>query len=144
MAHRLRAWWALPRSDKGRLLCCAIGRACIHSMLACIGYARTRRLVEAATHRNTYRHASPAQVEYAQALARMAAIAGRHGAVQATCLRQSLLLYGWLRRQGLQPQLHLGIADRNGPFQAHAWVELEGTPLLSLDTGHRAFAPVSA
>ena len=139
MAHRLRAWWALPRSDKGRLLCCAIGLACIHSMLACIGYARTRRLVEAATHRNTYRHASPAQVEYAQALARMAAIAGRHGAVQATCLRQSLLVYWLLRRRGLVPELKIGVRKHGQRVDAHAWVELEGTALAPAEITHRPF-----
>ena len=70
---------------------------------------------------------------------RLAAIAGRHGAVEATCLRQSLLVYGALRSRGLEPRLHLGLKPADGPFQAHAWVELDDQRLLPGDAGHLAF-----
>lgn len=82
---------------------------------------------------------SAAELADAQHLARLAAIAGRHGAVEASCLRQSLLVFGWLRRRGLQPVLQLGLREREGPFQAHAWVELDGVRLLPVDAGHRPF-----
>ena len=75
-----------------------------------------------------------------QPRAAQSAIAGRHGAVQATCLRRSLLLLGLLRRRGLRPVLQLGVAGRSGPFQAHAWVELDGERLLPGDAEHRPFS----
>ena len=87
-----------------------------------------------------YGERSEADIADAKALAELAAIAGRHGMVEATCLRRALLLYAWLRWRGLRPVLLLGVMERGGPFQAHAWVELEGERLLPSDAGYRPFA----
>jgi len=134
--------------ERGQLVACTVGLATIHAALALFGYRRTQRIVEASSRRTPH-PASRAEIAAAQNLARLAAIAGRHGAVQATCLRQSLLVYGWLRLRRLQPVLRLGIrpdvalnrtADSTAPpLQAHAWVELQGTRLLPSDDGHVAF-----
>ena len=139
MGRRLDRWRALDGRDRRRLVGCAAGLAITHASLAIFGYARTRRIVERCSRHAQPRTATAEELADAQALARVAAIAGRHGMVEATCLRRSLLLYGWLRRRGLQPVLLLGVAERTGPFQAHAWVEVEGTPLLDSDLGHRPF-----
>ncbi|RZA16741.1 MAG: lasso peptide biosynthesis B2 protein, partial [Proteobacteria bacterium] len=101
--------------------------------------ARTRRAVERLSRHRAPHAASSAELTEAKNLARLANIAGRRGPVEATCLRQSLLVFGWLRRSGLDPILQLGLRDQDGPFQAHAWVELEGTRLLPVDAGHRPF-----
>jgi hypothetical protein len=72
---------------------------------------------------------TPAAAASAQRLAQLAAIAGRHGLYANTCLRQALAVQWWLRRRGLPSQLRIG-ARRNGEtLDAHAWVELGGTPL---------------
>ena len=50
----------------------------------------------------------------------------------ATCLTQSLALHCLLTRAGHHSQLRIGAnKDQEGRFQAHAWVEYEGEPLLS-------------
>lgn len=50
----------------------------------------------------------------------------------ATCLTQSLALHCLLTRAGHHSQLRIGATkDEEGRFQAHAWVEYEGEPLLS-------------
>lgn len=149
MGRRLAAWRALEWRARGQLIVCAAALPIIHLALALLGYRRTRRVIEALSHRRASRDASPGDLAKARGLARLAAIAGRHGAVQATCLRQSLLVYGWLRLRRLQPALRLGIrpdvalnrtADSTAPqLQAHAWVELQGTRLLPSDEGHVAF-----
>lgn len=139
MATRLRRWSAMAWRDRMTLAACACALALIHLALATAGYARTRRVIEAVTRRMTLRAATPDEVANAVALARLAAIAGRHGMVEATCLRRSLMLYGWLRLRGLKPVLQLGIREAAGPFQAHAWVELEGTRLMPADNGFKAF-----
>lgn len=145
MGRRLNGWRALGWGERGRLFVCALLLPPIHAALALAGYRRTRRWVEALTRRRQPHPASPAELDAARALARLAAIAGRHGAVDATCLRQSLLVYGWLRRRRMQPQLQLGMKPGSGPFQAHAWVELEGQRLLPGDGAHREFhAPRTA
>ena len=145
MGHRLERWRALDWRQRRRLLGCSLGLAVIHASLAVAGYTRTRAAIERLSQHRQPRTASAAELADARDLARLAAIAGRHGAVQATCLRRSLLLLGLLRRRGLRPVLHLGVKEREGPFQAHAWIELEGSPLLPGDAGHRSFvAPATA
>ena len=66
---------------------------------------------------------------YAQTLVELAAIAGRHGLVRATCLRQALVVTTLLRRRGLDAQLQLGVQQAGEQFGAHAWVELAGAAL---------------
>ena len=139
MGRRLEGWRALDWRQRRRLLACALGLGCMHATLAVLGYTRTRKLVERASQHPHPRAASAEEIADAQALAWLAAIASRHGAVEATCLRRSLLLHGWLRWRGLRPVLHLGVKERQGPFQAHAWVELDGQRLLPGDEGYRPF-----
>lgn len=139
MGRRLAGWRALNWRERGLLALCALGLTGIHASLALLGYRRTRCAVEALSRRRARHPASAAELAAAQHLARLAAIAGRHGAVEATCLRQSLLLYGWLRRRSLDPQLQLGLKPDDGPFQAHAWVELDGQRLLPGDAEHLPF-----
>ena len=140
MGRRLSGWRALPWAERGQLVACAIGLAAMQAALAVFGYRRTRRAVETLSQRPGRRQASADDIARAQRLARLAAIAGRYGFVDATCLRQSLLLYGWLRRRAFDPRLQLGVkSDLQGPFGAHAWVELEGQRLLPGDDGHLAF-----
>lgn len=46
-----------------------------------------------------------------------------------TCLRQALALWCLLRRRGHPARLKIGVIRRIAPFQAHAWVELDGSAL---------------
>ena len=79
----------------------------------------------------------------AQRLAELAAIAGRRGPLNTTCLRQALAVQWWLRRRGLDPQLRLGARKVGDSLDAHAWVELDGTPLAQDELLHTAFAPTA-
>lgn len=65
----------------------------------------------------------------AQRCAQLAAIASRHGLYPANCLHQSLALCWLLRRDGLPARLRIGVLPRTQPFQAHAWVDLDGIAL---------------
>lgn len=143
MAGSWQALITLGHADRLRLLASVLGLPIIHGLLAVAGYGRVRRWLEQWTARPGARAADARDLERARALARLVAIAGRRGAVEATCLRQSLLLFAWLRRRGLRPTLQLGVADRTGGFQAHAWVELEGHALLQRDAGYRPFVSPS-
>ena len=44
-----------------------------------------------------------------------------------TCLKKSLVLWYLLHRQGIDSQLQIGVRLEQGQFQAHAWVEYQGT-----------------
>ena len=139
MGRRLAGWRSLDWRERCRLLTCMAGLGLVHGALALLGYARTRRVIEALTRRSVSRTAGPADIEDARALARLAAIAGNNGAIEATCLRQSLLLVGWLRIRGLCPILHLGVKGHPGKVLAHAWVELEGKRLRGVDAEYKSF-----
>ena len=148
MGRRLQRWRALDGRDRWRLIGCVVGLWFVHASLAVFGYGRTRRMIERVSRRTPARAATSAEIADAQALARLAASAGANTLGEATCLRRALLLHGWLRRRGLQPALLLGLpanaaAPAPGDFSAHAWVELEGVPLLESDVGYRPFVPAS-
>ena len=58
---------------------------------------------------------------------------------RARCLEQSLALYVLLRRRGVPVRLRLGVQPY--PFNAHAWVELNGAPLNERVETVRQFVP---
>lgn len=68
-------------------------------------------------------------LEFAQRCTDLTAIAAHNGLYQANCLHQSLPLCRLLRLYGLHVQLRIGVLPGFRPFQAHAWVELDGVPL---------------
>ena len=129
MGGRLQGWKALPWPERALLSYLLIGLPLVSLSLHALDYKRTRRLVEWLTRHPSPGSASEVDVHNADRLAQLAAIAGHRGMVQATCLRQALLVYGMLRWRGLQPELKLGVRRENGAFAAHAWVELEGQRL---------------
>lgn len=144
MGRRLDGWRALNWRERRRLVACVVGLASLHAALAVLGYQRTRKLVEYCSQHPQPRAATAQEITDAKALAQLAAIASHHGAVEATCLRRSLLLLGWLRRSGLRPRLQLGVKEHAGPFLAHAWIELEGQRLLALDDDYQAFVRIDS
>jgi hypothetical protein len=84
---------------------------------------------------------SAAEVERARLVARMLRALQTHGAVQATCLPESLALWWMLRRRRLPAELCLGARKDAQVFEAHAWVELAGAVLNDTDDVHQRFAP---
>ncbi|HKE88179.1 MAG TPA: lasso peptide biosynthesis B2 protein [Vicinamibacterales bacterium] len=78
-----------------------------------------------------------------QALARNLAIAQAISPIHTACLEQSLTAWWCLNRAGAEAHLRLGAQPF--PFNAHAWVEHRGTPVVD-DPEHlrefRAFPPI--
>lgn len=74
--------------------------------------------------------AAPAKMAASAATAATAnrvALAAAFYPRRALCLEQSLALCVLLRWQGVAAELRLGVQPR--PFQAHAWVEVDGEPV---------------
>jgi Transglutaminase-like superfamily len=59
-----------------------------------------------------------------------------------TCLRQALAARRMLRRRGIASSLHLGVRS-GAEWAAHAWVTVEGTPVVGRP-GHERFVPLAA
>jgi hypothetical protein len=51
------------------------------------------------------------------------------------CLERSLLNYRFLAREGMQPRLVLGAQRSEGEVRGHAWVTIDGRPIMD---GHEA------
>jgi hypothetical protein len=139
MARRIRGWLALSGSQRASLVAMMIALPSIAVALRLFDYQSTRQWLERHSLRAGSRSAGAGDFAAAQDLANLASIAGRHGAIKATCLRQSLLVYWLLRRRGLNPDIKLGVRKHDGIFDAHAWVELDGVALAQSDPVHQPF-----
>jgi hypothetical protein len=67
-------------------------------------------------------------------LAYLIELASRHHVFKPTCLETALVLNGILRRNGITADLKIGTHQKNGQFQAHAWVEYNGRVILGGST----------
>ena len=138
---RLRGWLALSWPDRAQLLMLMLCLPLVGLALRMSGYGKTRRWLERNSSVEPRRTATLDELAAAQNLAQLAAIAGRHGPVSTTCLRQSLLVYWRLRRLGLAPELKIGVRKVEAAVDAHAWVELEGNALAPTEITHLPFPP---
>jgi Transglutaminase-like superfamily len=68
----------------------------------------------------------------------------RHGPVHPSCLAKSLALWWLLGRQGISSHLRIGIRKENEKFEAHAWVERDGTALNEPEEHHHHYAAFDA
>ena len=62
----------------------------------------------------------------AREIARIVSIAAQHGLYKATCLRRSLLVWWFLRREDIQSEVCFGVRMIDHQLEAHAWVEYRG------------------
>jgi hypothetical protein len=129
--------------EKWQLLAYTLLLPTIHLSLRCLGLRRTQAALHRCAPGGGTRRIDAGTLRWAERSAQLAAIAGRHGAVNATCLRQALAVETMLRRAGLQPVLRLGV-DRQGSLpDMHAWVELDDQPLGQARLRHRPFNPLA-
>ena len=77
----------------------------------------------------------------ARRLARLVRAAALRGPWKANCLQHSLALWCILRRNDIDSHLRIGARKDGEKFEAHAWVELEGTPLNDDPEVRERFAP---
>ena len=60
---------------------------------------------------------------------------------RTSCLEHSLVLCRTLRRRGMSADLRIGARKEANRFEAHAWVELDGTVIDSSGAEHSHFVP---
>jgi hypothetical protein len=84
---------------------------------------------------------APTALGMARRIAHLEAVTAANLFFRATCLEQSLVLCWMLRRRGMNPELRIGARKEASRFEAHAWVELNGTVLDAGGAEHLHFAP---
>jgi len=118
-------WRRLERAERSALLAAAVLLPAITVALRYGGLRRTRALLDRlARHRSPQRPLSPAQS------ARLVAAVARRAPFRAPCLSRALTLETMLRLQGASPLLRIGVRKVEGRFEAHAWIEHEGSALM--------------
>jgi len=74
----------------------------------------------------------------------MVRAAVRHSLGHPTCLEESLGLWWLLGRRGISSELRIGVRKHNEKFEAHAWVEREGTAVNEPQGLHEHYAAFDA
>ena len=129
------------RSQSSGPLTCVAVLVFVRAVLAIAGYSKTRRLIERLSAVSAGVSWAHEDFAHAEALSLRICRCAVFLPSRAVCLEQSLALYLLLRRQGMCPEIRLGV--RPLPFSAHAWVELNGVP-VNEDLGFtRTFVTVS-
>ncbi len=126
---RLQRFWRLSAAERSLLL-----RAMV--LLPLTGVAL--RLVGFRCWQAALARLAP---ERACVTARMVQAAERHGLGRPNCLRQSIVLWCLLRRQGVAAELRVGGRKQDGRFEAHAWVEHRGVALNDREELRQHYAP---
>jgi hypothetical protein len=64
----------------------------------------------------------------------------RIGMIRPNCMKQSLVLFHFLRQWGAPATIHFGVAKQHDTLEGHCWVELAGQPFGERDDPRRTFA----
>ena len=113
----------------------------VHLALFVLGYARLHRVMERLTpSKPGDRTLSESEtLKRAGEITRLVSIAAGHGLYRATCLRKSLLVWWFLRKDGIQSNICFGVRMIDSTLEAHAWVEWNGMILNDSTTVREQF-----
>ncbi len=149
MWERLRRFSSLPADARGIFLRAAVLLPVISISLKMRGFGATQKFLLGSLPiaRQTSQQDSINNVgdpRRTELTARMVDAAIRHVWRGSTCLEKSLALWSLLGRQGIASQLRIGARKLNNKFEAHAWVERDGTTLSDSQQEHRHYAAFDA
>lgn len=128
-----------PHPNTPSLLTATVGLTAVRISLRALGFRKSRLLAEwfAGRPLTVGVAGSVASFQLAASVAAQVVRAATFFPGRAICLEQSLVLYTLLRRRGVAAQFMLGVQPY--PFVAHAWVEVDGTPVNEIEARTRYF-----
>lgn len=141
MWERLRRFSALERPARGILLRAAALLPLISASLSLRGFRKTQAFLQKFLPSFNETQDSSAAAELT---VRMVRAVARHSVGHPTCLEESLTLWWLLRRQGIACELRIGVRKQGEKFEAHAWVERDGTALNEPEALHEHYAAFDA
>lgn len=136
-----RRFWRLSRLERLMLLRAMLLLPMASLALRLAGFRRLQAVLVRLSPVAPKFSREPA-AERAALTARIVGAAARHGLGRPNCLRQSLVLWWLLRRQGISAELRIGVRKTGQVLEAHAWVEHEGAPINEEEDLHEYYAPL--
>jgi len=126
---KLNKFRQLSWRDRGRLFQSILLLPIIHSALLVLGYSRLRTVMEILMPLKSIRapRSETGIISQARGIAQIVSIAAQHGLYKATCLRKSILVWWFLRKEGVPSRICFGVRKIDHQLEAHAWVECGGT-----------------
>jgi hypothetical protein len=138
MLRKLKQFVLFPAADRRLLLQIAALVPFVEFGLKAFGFNRIFNLI----HRLTMR---PPQAEInreeANKYARLMFLSYRNSPLGGKCLARSLILWGMLRRKGMETDLRFGMKKKDGKLLAHAWVEYRGERLEPTGEHNQNYVP---
>ena len=142
LGRKLQKWRELNAGERSQLAQLVFLLPSVWLGLRVFGFNRARRWAEFALPPTA--PVSAENLQDAEQVALLASVAARNGLYQANCLHQSLALCRMLRKRGLPALIRIGVKPHTGPFQAHAWVELDNVSLGQIVDEYTAFNSLTA
>jgi hypothetical protein len=141
MWKQLQRYRALDSETRKTFHHAALLLPVVKASLRLRGFKKTKESLEKRQSRGSAEASERgARLEAVLGMSRMVRAAARYGVVRATCLEESLTLWHLLRKQGHGAKLRIGVRKRAQKFEAHAWVEHDGTALNQAEQMHRHYA----
>ena len=136
--NRWQKWRALSAADRRLLLLAGVMLIWARARLPSMDFRPELASEDSAEPGPSARF----DLDRAQAVGRLVAMAAAAVPVTGACLHRSVVLWTLLRREGIPCQLKLGAGDaRSGPFEAHAWVECAGVALNEQESHLERYRP---
>jgi hypothetical protein len=144
MLKSLQRFSALERTAQALFLRALVMLALVGLSLKFRGFDATQSTLRKKASGAKQRPASDSPDKQIALTARMVNAADRHGLVHPSCLVKSLTLWWLLGRQGITSELRVGVRKEGENFEAHAWVEREGTAVNEPEERHHHYAAFDA
>jgi hypothetical protein len=124
IVHRIATFIRSPAADRRLAAQAAVWLIAFRVALWTMPFARVNDVAKrAGAKRSSGPAPAPGRVAWAVETA-------ARSIPKATCLTQALAAQVMLERTGEHPEIHLGVATDRGAFEAHAWLELNGRPMV--------------
>jgi hypothetical protein len=144
MWQRFRRFSALERPARKVFLRATVLLPLVAVSLRWRGFRATQAALQRFLANTNPEHDPALLSKDAAVTAHMVNAADQYGLVHPSCLAKSLTIWWLLGRQGITSHLRIGIRKEGEKFEAHAWVEREGTALNEPDEHHHHYAAFDA
>lgn len=142
LIRKFNSFIRLSFSEKVLLIQALILLPLVHLSLKLTGMKYTEKMLNSLSFTRENQEDQKNHLAIVIMTAKMVRIAS-HYQKFATCLRQSLVLWYLLKKQGINTKLCIGVRKEKDKFEAHAWLEYENIAINEIDNIKEMFMPIN-